>query len=196
MTFEEFLEKKKIDRIKFRESDLQFYEEFLMLYQQMGPKSFDHSKKFLFNKLRRLYGFQSPGSTASSIEINQVAAQALPLISPTIEPSRNEAGSPAASTNPEVVPPPNTPAYKPRFKAPAVPNKTEIDNKPAEQGKKPTYIPRFKAGSNLEKSDPAITTPSSATDITKVPGSPDVNDPPISPLPFRPRFRSGGTKPQ
>ncbi len=55
MTFEEFFLKKKVDMEVLKLSNPDLYEEFRTHYAEMGGKSFDHSKKFLFNKLRHLY---------------------------------------------------------------------------------------------------------------------------------------------
>lgn len=56
MTFEEFFAKKKIDLLKIKQADATLFEKLKNEYELMGPKSFDHSKKFLFNSFRRDYG--------------------------------------------------------------------------------------------------------------------------------------------
>lgn len=55
MTFEEFFTKKKIDLKALKAADEPLFEEFRAHYSAMGEKSFDHSKKFWFNKLRKSY---------------------------------------------------------------------------------------------------------------------------------------------
>ncbi len=55
MTFEEFFAKKKIDLTKFQEAEPTLFEKLKSDYDQMGPKSFDHSKKFVFNIWRRRF---------------------------------------------------------------------------------------------------------------------------------------------
>lgn len=55
MDFEAFFLKKKIDLIKLEKADKELFEQFKKEYAVMGPKSFDHSKKYLFNKLRLKY---------------------------------------------------------------------------------------------------------------------------------------------
>jgi hypothetical protein len=55
MTFEDFLIKKRIDPVKLKAKEQSFFSEFESHFQQMGEKSFDHSKKFWFNKLRKTY---------------------------------------------------------------------------------------------------------------------------------------------
>lgn len=68
MTFEEFFRKKKIDLMLLKASDPALFEELHLHYEEMGPKSFDHSKKFLFNILRRKYHLQE--------EVKQIPADA------------------------------------------------------------------------------------------------------------------------
>lgn len=55
MTFEEFFAKKKIDLSALKLTEPALFEELNSHYEQMGPKSFDHSKKYWFNKLRRKF---------------------------------------------------------------------------------------------------------------------------------------------
>ena len=63
MTFEEFFLKKKIDREALKLADPALHEEFRTHYAEMGSKSFDHTKKFLFNKLRHLYPLKEIAKT-------------------------------------------------------------------------------------------------------------------------------------
>ena len=82
MTFEEFLVKKKIDLAQFKTAEPGLFLEFESHYSQMGEKSFDHSKKFLFNKLRRAYHLKEepkPLVAQEKIEVNEIASQAEPL---------------------------------------------------------------------------------------------------------------------
>ncbi len=55
MTFEEFILKKKINLEAFKKGNPDLFNQFIKHYELMGSKSFDHSKKFLFNQLRNLY---------------------------------------------------------------------------------------------------------------------------------------------
>src|SRR5690606_17483870 len=55
MTFEEFFTKKKIDLVQLQSDNSSLYKEFQQHYARMGEKSFDHTKKFWFNKLRKQY---------------------------------------------------------------------------------------------------------------------------------------------
>ncbi|WP_069659288.1 hypothetical protein [Arcticibacter eurypsychrophilus] len=85
MTFEEFFTKKRINLELMAKADPKLYTEFKSHFNLMGEKSFDHSKKFWFNKLRHLYHLAIvPKDKPVVIEPN-LAAQAEPLQSPTIE---------------------------------------------------------------------------------------------------------------
>ncbi len=159
MTFEEFLIKKKIDLALFKTAEPGLCTEFQSHYGQMGPKSFDHTKKFLFNKLRRAYHLKEepkPVSVKEVIEINEIAAQAEPLLSPTVEATvytprikENQVSSVKNQDSGEV-----KPAYVPRFKSPAAKPDTEAsdlvsqtsDLRPQTYDPKPAFKPRFKPG--------------------------------------------------
>ncbi|MEJ7779386.1 MAG: hypothetical protein WKF68_07325 [Daejeonella sp.] len=160
MTFEEFLIKKKIDPVQLKMAEPALFSEFNNHYGQMGEKSFDHSKKFWFNKLRRAYHLkEEPKPDKEIVEINQLASQAEPLISPTLEATgykprfRSSASSlPAPPQSDEKTARADIakPAYKPRFKAPiseaAEEKKTEekTENTTSEEPPKAAYKPRFK----------------------------------------------------
>jgi hypothetical protein len=55
MTFEEFFRKKRIDLVALQKGDAALFSEFKIHFEQMGEKSFDHTKKYWFNKLRHIY---------------------------------------------------------------------------------------------------------------------------------------------
>jgi len=148
-TFEEFFAKKKIDLSQLEADNRVLYAEFREHYAQMGEKSFDHSKKFWFNRLRKAYSLKE------------------------VEPEKptEERKGPASATDGE---PPKTPipvsaptvkpaGFKPRFKAAmAKPGETKpIEAKPEENttdsvvpteekkreaAKPPGFKPRFRPG--------------------------------------------------
>lgn len=70
MTFEEFFRKKKIDLHTLRQEQEDLYEEFRIHYAVMGEKSFDHTKKYWFNKLRRLYPLREEPSAIKDTNPN------------------------------------------------------------------------------------------------------------------------------
>lgn len=126
MTFEEFLIKKKIDAIQLKAKEQAFFSEFESHFLQMGEKSFDHSKKFWFNKLRRAYHLkEEPKPVKEEAKIDEIPASA-----------------PEKSTNEGINK--EKPAYLPRFKASTV----QKEDQPAQKSESiptPVYVPRFKA---------------------------------------------------
>ena len=135
----------------------------------MGEKSFDHSKKFWFNKLRRAYPLAEVVKIAVA-EVMVPQAEALKAASsepkPTFKPRfkaniiasntevKNNQVEETETPNSEPSKPKNTakPAYKPRFKAPAKPadelyvEESGISPQKEIVDPKPAYRPRFKAG--------------------------------------------------
>ena len=55
MNFQEFFDKKKIDLEALRKQEPRLYSDFEAHFEAMGPKSFDHTKKYWFNGLRKLF---------------------------------------------------------------------------------------------------------------------------------------------
>src|SRR6201986_2145646 len=98
MTFEEFFKRKKIDLLALEKAEHDLFSEFKSHYESMGEKSFDHTKKYWFNKLR--LRFPSPVDVKVEKEIieNRLAEQ-------TITESLVESSTP----------PPNI-GFKPQFR--------------------------------------------------------------------------------
>jgi hypothetical protein len=69
MTFKEFFEKKKIDLKQFALEEKELFVQMKKEYDLMGPKSFDHSKKFHFNKLRLKYPVKEVKEKEDKVEI-------------------------------------------------------------------------------------------------------------------------------
>ncbi|SMG46530.1 hypothetical protein SAMN05660862_3314, partial [Sphingobacterium psychroaquaticum] len=142
MTFEEFFVKKKIDLSLLQQRDETLYAEFQSHYAQMGEKSFDHSKKFWFNRLRKDF-----------LLVDTVPKEVKPTIVVQEQPVAAVKGADA-----EVSVPTKAVGFKPRFKAATT--KT-VESAPVEEPSKeensaveakPTtsapagFKPRFKAG--------------------------------------------------
>ncbi len=109
MTFEEFFAKKKIDLVALQAGQPGLFLEFKSHFEQMGEKSFDHTKKYWFNKLRLQYHL-APEIKTDKVHIeNRLAEQ-------TIAESLGE-----AVAAPSV-------GFKPRFKAAAVSPKPEVES--------------------------------------------------------------------
>jgi len=180
MTFEEFFSKKKIDLAALGKAEPALLAEFRSHFEQMGEKSFDHTKKYWFNKLRLIYRL-APEIKTEKVHIAYFLAEQ--TITETLE---------------EGAPAPNV-GFKPRFKAanppkPAEPKEeaSEVEmpvEKPAVTAPKPGFTPRFKAG---------VTKPAeqkeeiSAQEVEKSAETPPTPAPKVG---FTPRFKAGVTKP-
>ncbi len=157
LTFTEFFTKKKIDIIALQKSRPDLYQEFDRDYALMGEKSFDHSKKFWFNRLRKEYLLE---------EIEIPAEEKKEVVKPDVTSSVN-----VESKSPEVSDPGNTTAkpagFKPRFKSANIKKPAEIETPKEEETSDSVnqagFKPRFKA-SNLPK--PAATETSKEEETT------------------------------
>ena len=148
MTFEEFLIKKKIDPVQFKNTEQALFSEFNSHFNEMGEKSFDHSKKFWFNKLRRANPLKEepkPESITIASPINKTDLPENTSQSKEDQIRKEEFGG--EITNPK-------PAFKPRFKANIIAASQEqltesVSSIKAEEIEpekpKPAYKPRFKA---------------------------------------------------
>jgi hypothetical protein len=146
MTFEEFFNKKRIDLAALEHDEPALFSEFKIHYDQMGEKSFDHTKKYWFNKIRRQFPL--------AIEVKTERAHiANPLAEQTINESLTETGTP-----------PSLPklGFVPKFKAGNIPKpvageddkkeglsntslaeKTPLEQPGEKDEAKPAYRPRF-----------------------------------------------------
>ncbi len=178
MTFEEFFAKKKIDLVQFQRADPDLYDEFRVHFAQMGEKSFDHTKKYWFNRLRKIYLLEETApaplksATAAVDKTPPVGAPGTKPagFKPRFKPAAMKADAPteAHESEPKQEEAPKKAAtptgFKPRFKPAAVKPETpteahESEPKQEEAPKKaatPTgFKPRFKPGiTNTKKDDP------------------------------------------
>lgn len=143
MTFEEFFVKKKIDLNALAKAEPELFTEFKSHFNLMGEKSFDHTKKFWFNKLRRLYHLTTAEKAVTQLE-TKIASQAEPLSSPTIE----QKAAPLAESGEPVRSVPK-PAFRPRNIPTAKSEEKKEDTSSAENPeaaaapvKKPGFKPR------------------------------------------------------
>ena len=209
MTFEEFFKKKRIDLDALEKGNPALFFEFKTHFNQMGEKSFDHTKKYWFNNLRKLYHLATEIKTEKPKIENQLAEQ-------TVTDTLNEASEPssapklgfvpkfrAGATKPaeealvaekkEDIPAAPKPGFTPRFKAANMAKPAEspasgekkADETPAPTTPKPGFTPRFKAG----VTKPVETAPEESTQEA----TPPVEDKPK--IGFTPRFKAGVTKP-
>src|SRR5690606_21355290 len=209
MTFEEFFAKKKIDLSQLQGGNPLLYDEFKQHFVQMGEKSFDHTKKFWFNKLRKQYGLLEEEETAAKDEA--VSAE---IIKEAVSKPAPADATAAASSKPA--------GFKPRFRAgatktPATESAKEVLDTPkaaepapptsetpaaapaaAASSKPAGFKPRFKAG--VTKATDADAPKEAATPAAE-PAQP-ASETPAAPAPaasskpagFKPRFKAGVTK--
>jgi hypothetical protein len=177
MTFEEFFIKKKIDLKALQAADGPLFEEFKAHYSAMGEKSFDHSKKFWFNKLRKSFHLAEEETIIAKPIVKQV------ITDTASETSSIHTAKPAG--------------FKPRFKAPPTAVEDEIkatskkeitDSAESTPDSIPTgFKPRFKAGVTKAPDAAASTSASEETTDETTNSAP-------KPTGFKPRFKAGVTK--
>ncbi|WP_367332175.1 hypothetical protein [Sphingobacterium multivorum] len=177
MTFEEFFIKKKIDLKALKAADEPLFEEFKAHYSAMGEKSFDHSKKFWFNKLRKSFHLAEEETVIAKPVEKQV--------------------TPDSSSETSSIPTAKPAGFKPRFKAPSAAVKDEAqatskqeiaDSAESTPDSIPTgFKPRFKAGVTKAPDAAASTPASEETTDEATTATP-------KPTGFKPRFKAGVTK--
>lgn len=197
MTFEEFLIKKKIDAIQLKAKEGAFFSEFESHFLQMGEKSFDHSKKFLFNKLRRAYHLkEEPKPVKEEIKIveipssvqdksgTEVINKEKPAYIPRFKAAAAQKADQSAQNVESDSPPANVPRFKAAIKMPEDIEDTGLNKEQESEEKvKQIYKPRFKAQIQVQEGkQPEITTES-------IPQSNEQAKPA-----YKPRFKPGLTK--
>ena len=214
MTFEEFFIKKKIDLAQLQRAKPALYEEFRSHYEQMGEKSFDHTKKYWFNRLRKDYRLTESAPVGTKAD---TPASTQPLASGALS------GTAAPSTGLSSVSPSG---FKPRFKpgtTKPAPSAESTENKPAESKSSVDEVPqkanapagfkpRFKSGaakpdpsaestenkpaeskSSVDEASPKTVDPAAETAVQR--DAPEQASQITSPTGFKPRFKAGVTKP-
>ncbi len=176
-TFEDFFIKKKIDLSNFEKDNPVLFEEFKLHYKLMGEKSFDHSKKFWFNKLRKSYAL---------VETN------VPLDKkPKVILNQENTAEVVTKTDSNKLP------FKSRFaKKASIPTESidkEVQSENIEQQQIPAgFKPRFKEGATKTNSTDESSQITSAED-TEAKVQPETNSA-SKPAGFKPRFKAGVTK--
>ncbi|HTK20485.1 MAG TPA: hypothetical protein VL442_13245 [Mucilaginibacter sp.] len=181
MTFEEFFKKKKINLVALEQGEPGLFSEFKVHFEKMGEKSFDHTKKYWFNKLRLRFPVPPEPKVEKVVIENPLAEQTI------TETLTEKPATPAPKVG-----------FTPRFKAgatkPAEPT-PEPEAKPDTEktetsASAPTgFKPRFKAGVT-KPTEPTNTEPTHEHE------KPVESEKPASvPVGFKPRFKAGATKP-
>jgi hypothetical protein len=168
MTFDEFFKKKRVDLVALEKAEPALFSEFKAHYEQMGEKSFDHTKKYWFNKTRRQFPLAPEVKTEKPHIANPLAEQ-------TITESLTE--SAPSTPSPKI-------GFTPKFRAATTPKPVAEDKKeelPASGEPAPPlaenatakpagFVPRFKMKPKVEgeESTPAVNdTPPPATESTE-----------------------------
>lgn len=183
MTFEEFLIKKKINPVQLKDTEQAFFDEFKSHFDQMGEISFDHSKKFWFNKLRRAYPL------AEEVKIPVVGvkpvAEALEAPSNTHEKQTdalvkqiNALEAPVADVREAKA----KPTFKPRFKANIATSTTEVNQESQDSS---TKSAGNKSNTNTTSSQTVAIEPSTKDLETKTTDAKPT---------FKPRFKTSMLK--
>jgi hypothetical protein len=177
MSFEEFFKKKRIDLDALQTAEPALFSEFKTHFEQMGEKSFDHTKKYWFNKLRLIY-VMAPEVKTEKVKIDN------PLAEQTITESLSEQAAPAPKLG-----------FTPKFRAAAPPkpaaepssteNKSEIPAEPAATpAPKLGFTPKFRAAAPPKPAEPAAEKP--ADTLSETPPAPTGD---AAPKPaYKPRF--------
>ncbi len=171
ITFEEFFLKKKIDLETFQASKPDLFMEFKAHFAQMNEKSFDHTKKYWFNDLRREFHLSEEKEV---ILKEALKPKETPPISAVVEETIKESTT--------VVKPAG---FKPRFNAPVAERIKEhvpVEKESEEVQKPAGFKPRFKAR----------VTPHQKEKEPEAEGKKEVAELP-KPLGFKPRFKAGVT---
>lgn len=184
MTFEAFFIKKKIDLSALESGDTALFAEFKRHYALMGEKSFDHSKKYWFNKLRKQYALPE---NVQAVDTGVDAPVDL-----------NGNKKIAAKESPQAVKPVG---FKPRFKAANASAQT-IEKKEDQAPTPPTgFKPMFKAGVVKKAAEAPNATDQTNKQETGQPKKDSADKPgdthaeaPVKPKGFTPRFKAGVTK--
>jgi hypothetical protein len=204
MTFEEFFKKKRIDLDAFQQGNPALFSEFKSHFDQMGEKSFDHTKKYWFNNLRKIYHLAAEVKTDKLRMENQLAEQTVTdnlteqaadshILSP--EPQDKPGITKTIGQINKAIPETPKPGFTPRFKAanmakpadtPPAASEEKKEDTPTPTAPKPGFTPRFKAG----VTKPVETAP--ATEEKKEEPATSEEKPKIG---FTPRFKAGVTKP-
>ena len=167
MLFEEFFKKKKIDLAALEKGEQGLFYEFKMHFEQMGEKSFDHTKKYWFNKLRRQFPLAPEIKTEKVHIANPIAEQTVteslieavteppvqklgfapkfranvPKPAETVADKKEEAPTPKADPLESVTPTAPKVGFVPRFKATNMAKTAEVAEEKKEEQETPKAEP-------------------------------------------------------
>lgn len=189
MTFDEFFRKKRVDLAALEKAEPTLFSEFKTHYEQMGEKSFDHTKKYWFNKTRRQFPLAPEVKTEKPHIANPIAEQ-------TITGSLSETVSqPAAKVG-------FTPRFKVGIAKPAGEEKPALmpetkeettETQPQTIAKPAGFTPRFKMNPKTEGAEQEVSeseeTQKPAAESPAGAQSTQPAEPASKPAGFTPRFK-------
>ncbi len=190
MLFEEFFKKKKISLDALQQGNPGLFSEFKSHYEQMGEKSFDHTKKFWFNKLRHQYPLPPEVKAEKLRAENQMAEQ---TVADTLTEPSPRTQAPKLGFTPKFKTQ-GTPPTPPVTEAPKE-ETASADEPPKEVVAKPVaYKPRFQA-KNVPAKPADGTEAIHPGDQAAAASNPPVNEQTPAPakMGFKPRFKAGVT---
>lgn len=175
MTFDEFFKKKRVDLVALEKAEPALFSEFKTHYEQMGEKSFDHTKKYWFNKTRRRFPLAVEVKTEKPHIANPLAEQ-------TITESLTEPAP--VSATPKV-------GFTPKFRAattpkPVVEEKAEEQQPATSPPPKIGFTPKFRATAPPK---PVTEDKKEELPAASEPASPSAETPAAKPAGFVPRFK-------
>lgn len=188
MLFEEFFKKKKISLDALQQGDPGLFSEFKSHYEQMGEKSFDHTKKFWFNKLRHQYPLPPEVKAEKLRAENQMAEQ---TVADTLTEPSPRTQAPKLGFTPKFKTPGTLPPVTDTPKTEA----TSASEASAETTHKPAaYKPRFQAKNVQAKSADDAEVRKTEEKTEAIPGT-DANEKAetLPKMGFKPRFKAGVT---
>jgi len=218
LTFEEFFKKKSINLQQLQQAEPVLFAEFSRDYPLMGEKSFDYTKKYWFNNLRRTYPLATEvkAHAVKAEDISEMAIQGIAVAAaqnldqmlerpkfkednlselveknvPEQDVSLAEAEKTIIETKAEI--PVTKPAFKPRFN-PKTTNKpeTEIKAEPETENPQTTINPQTEPAKPAFK--PRFNMQNIKKDVVKTASEPETENPkPTTEEPkpaYKPRFQ-------
>jgi len=208
MDFEEFFKKKRIDLDALQKVEPALFSEFKTHFGLMGEKSFDHTKKYWFNKLRLRFPAPAEVKTEKVRIDNPLAEQTITesLIEETVTPPKlgfvpkfkaANIPKPATTDTPVAAKPEEQPAatpapklgFTPKFKAATPPRPAAEPGEPVKADETPATTPAPKLG--FTPKFKAANTPKPATEQVEPAKTEETATPAPTPkLGFTPKFKA------
>jgi hypothetical protein len=157
MTFEEFFNKKRINLTALKAGEPGLFAEFEKHFNQMGEKSFDHTKKYWFNKLRLQYHL-APEQKPEKMHLeNRLAEQTIVETLTDTIPAPSAGFKPRFKANMAVKSPGNTSDIKDPVPAESATATTEVNQAAATKDQNPRFQQEKAAMQDMADNTPRTT---------------------------------------